>query len=229
MFTALCQLNNMPSAQRRARRRADLTKAWVSLHHVRPMTSVRQAHARVLLRVLLSRLHAQSAHDSGSLIAAMLRGHTHLPAAVGQAGLHVLCTESGPPRPAGMRFLWRIAWPDAAHRRAILTELAHTYARAGERAAACELLRTELKMCAAAAGQPCEHDADVHGHLGVALHSVLQPPDHTRPPLLAAAEASAAGDGTTNRLRSEAGNHLRRALERRPDASRFAGCLAILP
>ena len=123
----------MPSAQRHARRRADLTKAWVSLHHVRPMTSVRQAHARVLLRVLLSRLHAQSAHDSGSLIAAMLRGHTHLPAAVGQAGLHVLCTESGPPRPAGMRFLWRIAWPDAAHRRAILTELAHTYARAGER------------------------------------------------------------------------------------------------
>ena len=93
----------MPSAQRRARRRADLTKAWVSLHHVRPMTSVRQAHARVLLRVLLSRLHAQSAHDSGSLIAAMLRGHTHLPAAVGQAGLHVLCTESGPPRPGSQR------------------------------------------------------------------------------------------------------------------------------
>ena len=47
----------------------------------------------------------------------MLRA-THLPAAVGRRASRAVHRVG--PRPAGMRFLWRIAWPDAAHRRAIL-------------------------------------------------------------------------------------------------------------
>ena len=211
------------------RRRAEVTRSWPSLHRPRPIPSVRQVHVRALLRVLVARLHARRPDGTGSILAALLRVHTHLPAAVAQAGADVLCTQPGPPRPAGMRFLWRIAWPDAAHRRAILTELARTYARAGERAAACELLRADLKMCAAAAGQPCEHDADTHGQLGVALHSALrhmEPGGDARPEVQPQLPSAGGGGGTSRRLCDEAGNHLRRALERRPDATKFVGCLA---
>lgn len=119
-------------------------------------------HARSLLVLLQSEIHARRFAHAHSVLAVLLRQTAHLAAPLSQAGAELLCARTSV-APQCNRWMSRFAQLDHANATSITLEVMGELMRRDALDEGCQRLHTALGSCAAR--QPCGHDGDLHGVL----------------------------------------------------------------
>ena len=125
-------------------------------------TALRPLHARSLLVLLQSEIHARRFAHAHSVLAVLLRQTAHLAAPLSQAGAELLCARTSV-APQCNRWMSRFTQLDHANATSITLEVMGELMRRDALDEGCQRLHTALGSCAAR--QPCGHDGDLHGVL----------------------------------------------------------------
>ncbi len=254
----------------------DWAPLWDRLH--KPAKIIKVQHAMILYVMMLELLHARVLGDAAELLSTLMNEFDHLASLCAQSGLELLrlLPDRADHRLRFARRMAKLAHP--ANGKGLLVEFVAEAIAQGRHDDACDELFEALQMCPAE--HPCNHDGDLHGYLGVAMHARLRarlglagalhadpmPFELPRPwlqereaaggssqsvasqgaasqaaasPMLvdegdveaAASQREREASSALGEIRAEAERavlHLRRALEKRPDATLFACCLAQL-